>query len=549
MITGFVQTFLQLWVKLLSYVLPFVSSIFFVSERSQKGDENGEETVNFLNCIPALDEKLLSLSLCQCRELFQHFQKINNCIYLMKELSLEFKNNGISLSTSQSQRIAKMCESLTAFQLINYPLPIFSTVGGDSKQNTSTQATDEMILNHYYYYQVNGDLPFQPSMVSPASINIATSPTSGTTNTQPTQNISKNIADVKCLYTYLPDVNYIHYFIQKTRNQLKSMEEMLNSKKNDHLKFKFSGKKTLFSLINQFSSPSGLSSFSSSSLSSAGVMSSQGPSINNSNMSSFISSSSGSNKNFDLSILKYLIKELTLSFQSLELYLSEQSLMFSYFQHMKQELHYPYYQILLNIKLLPNFYEIERKLSMEYEHHLLQEKTYSTKINPNNLSSSSSSSSSSSIEKMENGQDHKNKEQKTKNSEQSGMGINRDSVQSVANVKAALSAGNNTDSNDSSGAEPNILFKMIEILQEYQLLSQELIQLLMNFSKTNDIQQNPLYYNTLENVSPTANAALNKNSHSASFSIHSLTVQQKEIIKLLFAAESEEDIKNCLCFQ
>jgi hypothetical protein len=547
MIKGFVQTFLQLWVKLLSFVLPLVSSVFFVSEKNQKGVENGEETVNFLNCIPALDEKLLSLSLCQCRDLFQHFQKINNCIYLMKELSLEFKNNGISLSTSQSQRIAKMCESLTAFQLINYPLPIFSTVGGDSKQNTSTQATDEMILNHYYYYQVNGDLPFQPTMMAAAPLNTATSPTSGTSSAQPTLNISKNIADVKCLYTYLPDVNYIHYFILKTRNQLKSMEEMLNSKKNDHLKFKFSGKKTLFSLINQFSSPSGLSSFSSSTLSSAGVLSSQGPSINNSNMSSFVSSS-GSNKNFDLSILKYLIKELTLSFQSLELYLSEQSLMFSYFQHMKQELHYPYYQILLNIKLLPNFYEIERKLSLEYEHHLLQEKTYSTKINPNNLSSSSSSSSSS-IEQMENGQQHKNKEEKTKKSEQSGMGINRDSVQSVANVKSALSAANNSENNDSSGAEPNILFKMIEILQEYQLLSQELLQLLTNFSKTNDIQQNPLYYNTLENVSPTANAALNKSSHSAPFSIHSLTVQQKETIKLLFAAESEEDIKNCLCFQ
>lgn len=527
---NFLLQLIYLWIKVISIFYPSIKSFSIVSNFLLRDDvkqfekdeqkHNKSQIISFYDCIPSLDEKILNLSLHECRELFQLFQKVNHYVYLTKELSNEFKNNGVNLSASQIARITKLCDSITTLQLINYPIPIFSMGPSDIPA-----ANDETVLNHLYNYQVNGDIPFLPNLIPPVN---------NPSNSNIPAPVSKNISDIKSLYTFLPDADYINFFIAKTRAQLKVIDEMSNSKKNDHLKFKFSGKKTLYSLMNQFSSASTPGS--------GNPPATNGP-------SSLPFSSNSMNKIFDLSVLKYLMKELSVIFDQLELVLNQHSVLLSYFSYVKQEIHRPYYQLLLNLKLLPNFYEIERKLFLESEHYLSQEKSYTQKIRgavPKDLSLSSAASSSSNLTTttspvpVEQSSSNTSETNATKNP----ASENQSSTSAVVSNSAPpgptyLSPISFLTSGKLAGNSPVILYKTVEIMLEYQALLKELMKLSFEFSQSNQLSRNTVYINAVDST-----ITLPKETKL-------LTVPQKEIIKVLFSLkkEDEDDIKDCLCFK
>jgi hypothetical protein len=315
---AFVQRYLNLWIQFLCFFFPSLSFLKGIkkstssvtSNNSGKHPSSGVSsletsipTVSYYDCISFLDDKLLSLSSIECRELFQLIYKINYAIFLLKELSLELRNNGINLSAQQSARILKLSDLINSLQFIIYPLPIFTSGNGPSqvdglphhlsiatpspakgaKEPSIAITTDEAVLNYLYYYNAHNDATNHLSSVMSASPGIASSPSllstgsssapgSGTTpnpvtfalpsTTSPGNSavnfpmIHKPVNDLKCLVTSLPDLEYLSYFLSKTKHILKTVDEMSNSKKNDNLKFKFSGKKTLYSLISQYSSSS-----------------------------------------------------------------------------------------------------------------------------------------------------------------------------------------------------------------------------------------------------------------------------------------------------
>jgi hypothetical protein len=294
---------------------------------------------------------------------------------------------------------------------------------------------------------------------------------------------------------------------------------MSNSKKNDNLKFKFSGKKTLYSLINQYSSSSSASSGKSltcslASLFSFNVFPSSVPfvfcffdlyfflgSIATSAASSGLGSphsGSSSSKIFDLSILKYQMKELLSLSNDLDFSLTSSSsnlpLLLSYFQYVKLEIHKPYHYLLNSMKSLPYLMELERKLSIEYDAYLLQDKNYNSKIIHPSSSSANSSPRSS--------------------------------------VFPSSSSGSNAASSSSSPAKHGkVLFKVVEMIQEYQLLLTELIKLLNEYSLNNQLSSNRFYLNEITHLNNTK----------------ILSVPQKELIKTLFSIKSENEIKDCFC--
>jgi hypothetical protein len=211
-------------------------------------------------------------------------------------------------------------------------------------------------------------------------------------------------------------------------------------------------------------------------------------------------SSSSSSKVFDLSILKYQMRELVSLLNDLDFSLTSSSsssnlpLLLSYFQYVKLEIHKPYHYLLNSMKTLPYLMELERKLSIEYDAYVLQEKHYNSKI----LHPSSSSSA------------------------------NRSPHSSVFPSSLSASASS-SDSSTSSTNHGNVLFKVVEILQEYQLLLTELLKILNEYSLNNQLSSNRFYLNEITHLNNTK----------------ILSVPQKELIKTLFSLKLENESKDC----
>jgi hypothetical protein len=208
-------------------------------------------------------------------------------------------------------------------------------------------------------------------------------------------------------------------------------------------------------------------------------------------------SSSSSAKIFDLSILKYQMKELVSLLNDLDFSLTSSSsssnlpLLLSYFQYVKLEIHKPYHYLLNSMKTLPYLMELERKLSIEYDAYLLQEKNYNAKIVHPSFSSSANRSPPSSV---------------------------FPSSMTAASV-----------SSTSSTNHGNVLFKVVEILQEYQLLLTELLKILNEYSLNNQLSSNRFYLNEITHLNNTK----------------ILSVPQKELIKTLFSMKLENESKDC----
>jgi hypothetical protein len=170
-------------------------------------------------------------------------------------------------------------------------------------------------------------------------------------------------------------------------------------------------------------------------------------------------------------------------------------LLLSYFQYVKLEIHKPYHYLLTSMKTLPYLMELERKLSIEYDAYLLQEKNYNARI----LHPSSSSSSA-----------------------------NRSPYSSVFPSSLSASASSSASSTSSTN-HGNVLFKVVEILQEYQLLLTELLKILNEYSLNNQLSSNRFYLNEITHLNNTK----------------ILSVPQKELIKTLFSMKLENESKDC----
>lgn len=218
-------------------------------------------------CIHYLDRRLLALSWYELRELFIHIHHIAESGQIIRDLMAEYRVNGINITTPQQQKLNKIHDYVMEnIVVVSIHHPVYS----------------EQQLQHW--------------------------------------SIPNNLV----IASYLPNHSYLMHYQYKMKLKLKSLEEMLLSKKLDACKFRFSGKMTLLSrLQNQ--------------------------------------------KIFDLSLLKREVIRLDYLLDELSFYFDQYHDLFHYFEAVKEYVHKPWQHIILQANTLPNLEELQAKLQSESE--------------------------------------------------------------------------------------------------------------------------------------------------------------------------------------
>lgn len=152
--------------------------------------------VTMSDCVDTFDERLFSLMWFELRDVLVTMKRIEEIQLCIKELCLECKDNGIGLTAAQSGRISKMCEAIDSIPM----LPYFTPFPPDNEANNGTNKI--------------GEPGFQ-------------------------------------LFLHSPDQDMLTTYVSKTRGKLKLIEDMASSKKNDNIKFSFSGKGTYSSILSR----------------------------------------------------------------------------------------------------------------------------------------------------------------------------------------------------------------------------------------------------------------------------------------------------------
>jgi hypothetical protein len=248
-----------------------------MEQLQQQSDNNGNTiTIKLDECLHYLDRRILALSWYELRELFVHLHYIAESGQSIRDLVAECRVNGINITTPQQQKINKICDFVI--------------------ENVSVISI---------YHPICSEVELQQWSI-PTNLTIS---------------------------SYLPNRSYLFNYQYKMRMKLKTLEEMLLSKRLESCKFRFSGK---MSLMNRLQN----------------------------------------HKVFDLHMLKSEVSHLFDLLDDLAFYFDKYDGLFQYFDAVKEYIHKPWQHIIVQASDLPNIEEIQARIGEESQNFKVLEESY-----------------------------------------------------------------------------------------------------------------------------------------------------------------------------